>query len=154
MARPAGLPANMRKWGAIRTINAAPAADPAPPFTDLNYPVSRIQSASRFESIFIGYEIDGAAPGILLEFSLLFRDEDAPDGSRWVQALVGEVRGVADLGAAQVQQTPALAPGQFAELFTFGWDFYPRIVSVANVGAASALRILARGGRRIDPYIE
>lgn len=127
-------------WCKAREGSVAIAADDTV-LTDANIPPSEALDCQSFETIWVRVAIDGgASPTMTLE--ALFRDNEAADGARWVR----------NRDAAGVLTTPALAPGQAFELAVDGWPaVFLRVTAVANPGATTGWRILARPGKRRRP---
>lgn len=127
-------------WCKAREGSTAIAADNAT-LTDANIPPSEALDGQSFETIWVRVAIDGgASPTMTLE--ALFRDEDAPDGARWVR----------NRDATGVLTTPALAPGQAFELTIDGWaKVFLRVTAVANAGGTTGWKILVRPGKRRRP---
>lgn len=149
MARAAGL-RDGDSLGIIRTVVGVIAADSST-LTDANFDptdANAVFGSQGFDSILLGVEIDGGTnPTATIE--LLFRDAEAPDGSRWKRMLLGAPPGVT-LAALANETSGALASGaNLVELRTFGHALiYPRITTVANPGSTTGMRILARPGRK------
>jgi hypothetical protein len=127
-------------WCKAREGSTAIAADNAT-LTDANFPPAGALDCQSFETVWAQVAIDGgSSPTMTLE--ALFRDEDAPDGSRWVR----------NRDAAGVLTTPALAPGQAFEITVDGWSkVFLRVSAVTNAGSTTGWKILVRPGKRRRP---
>lgn len=117
---------------------------------DANVPPSAAIDCSRFDTIFVGVEIDGgSSPAITIE--ALFRDESAADGSRWKRMLLGAAPGVTP-GALANEDSGALTGANMVELRVFGHKkVFLRVKTVANAGSTTGARILVLPGRPRPP---
>lgn len=133
---------------AARTISGAIAADSAT-LTDANFPAASGFSCQGYDTILVGAEIaGGASPTATIE--LLFRDEEAADGSRWKRLLLGARDGITAIGAVASETTGALgANSDFVELRCYGASLViPRVTAVTNSAGTTSLKILVLPGRQ------
>lgn len=145
MGRKNGLRAGAEP-GIVREAASALAADSAT-LTDANIDATLVLDCSGFDSILVGCEIDGGvSPSMTIE--ALFRDEEAPDGSRWKRALLGARDGITAAGAPAAEDTGALDGASFVELRVFGARaVFLRIKAVTNAAGTTGWRVLAIGGK-------
>ena len=132
----------------LRAIPGVIAADSAT-LTDANFPVAAAISCDGLDTIFLGVEITaGTAPTATLE--LLFRDADAPDGSRWKRLLLGATPGITALAAVAAPTTAVLAQNSdLQEIRCFGAKVvYVRVTAVTNATSTTNLNILGMPGQR------
>lgn len=143
MPRKLGL--NSTEIAILRQATAVIAADNST-LTDANIPLAQAMDCSGYDTIFVGVEITGgASPSMTIE--ALFRDVDAPDGSRWKRLLLGAPPGVTP-GAAANETTAALDGTSFYELRVFGAkSVFLRVTAVANAAGTTAWKILGMPGR-------
>lgn len=127
-------------WCKAREGSTAIAADSAT-LTDANIPPAGALDCQGFETVWVRVEITGgSSPTMTLE--ALFRDDEAPDGSRWVR----------NRDTSGVLTTPALATGQASEIAVDGWPaVFLRVTAVANAGSTTGWKILVRPGKRRRP---
>lgn len=133
MARPIGLPSDPRKAGVWRSTTGAPVASDSATLTDANFsptPSASTGGAIGFfgmETLLVAVEFTGGtSPAATLD--MLFRDEDAADGSRWKRAA----------------STLALT-ADFQEVEVFGACVYPRLQAVT--GSPTGITIIIKPGR-------
>lgn len=136
-------------FGVARDIAGTIAADSAT-LTDANIPPASAIDCGGFDTILVAVEITaGTNPTATIE--PLFRDSEAPDGTRWVRPLLGAPPGVT-LAAAAGQSTGALANGQAFELRVFGHPkVFLRVSAVANATSTTNMKILVKPGRVRPP---
>ncbi len=134
----------------VRELAAGVIAADSGTLTDVNIPPSAGVDCSRYDTLFLGVEIDaGSSPTIAIE--ILVRDELAANGSRWKKMLVGEEEGIT-AGAAAVESTGALDGTKFIEMRVFGMrKVFFRVSAVTNSGSTTGARILAFPGKLRAP---
>lgn len=145
MARGTGL--RTGELTLVRSTSGVIAADSST-LTDVNFPTAQAIGCTGFDTILVGAEIDGGvSPTVTIE--ALFRDPEAPDGSRWKRMLLGAKEGVTGLASPAAEDTGALGNNSdLAELRVRGWPMvYLRVKAVANAGSTTAARILAAPGK-------
>ena len=145
MARPLAL-SNLAPCE-LRSIAGVIAADSAT-LTDANFPVASGVCCAGFDTILVGVEITaGTSPTATIE--ALFRDNDAPDGSRWKRLLLGARDGITAVGTPAAEDTGALAQNSdFVELRVYGAQLvFLRVKAVGSAGSTTNLKILAMPGR-------
>lgn len=144
MARPTAGFSNSQ-LGALRTVSGVIAADNAS-LVDANYAAASAIDCRGFDTIFVGVEITaGSSPTATIE--ALFRDGDAPDGSRWKRIIVGAAPGVTATALAN-PTTGALDGTSLAELRVYGnRAVFLRITAVTNSGSTTAITILGMPGQ-------
>lgn len=131
-----------------RAISGAIAADSAT-LTDANFPPASGFSCQGYDTILVGVEIvAGTNPTATVE--LLFRDEEAADGSRWKRLLLGAREGITALASPASETTGALGSNSdFIELRCFGASLvYPRVTAVTNSASTTSMKILVLPGRQ------
>ncbi len=145
MARKNGL---FDEVSIARDISGVIAADSAT-LTDTNYPLLGAIQCRGFDTIFVGVEIaGGTSPTATIE--ALFRDAEAPDGSRWKRRLFGARDGVTAAASPVAEDTGALAANSdFVELRVHGAPLvFLRVKAVANATSTTGMKILVQPGRR------
>lgn len=134
MARPIGLPSSPDRAGTwrIKAAGGGVSSDSAT-LTDTNFPPTADAADGgaiafhNVESILVAVELTGGTtPSATLD--LLFRDEDAADGSRW----------------KRVGSPLALTP-DFQEVHVFGSKVYPRLSAVT--GSPTQVELVIKPGR-------
>ena len=142
MARPIGLPSSPDRAGTwrIKADGGGVSADSAT-LTDANFPATADATnggAIAFdgvESIIVAVVLTaGTAPTATLE--LLWRDEDAADGSRWKR-----------------KESPLALTAAFQEVYVFGSKIYPRLSAVT--GSPTQVELVIKPGRFVmgrGPY--
>lgn len=123
------------------------AADSAT-LTDANIPPAQALDCAGYDTVLVGVEV--TVPGTsTMTVEALFYDPDAADGSRWSRHLLGAPPGVTAVAAPAAETTGAL-PGtgaSYAELRVNGHSkVFLRVTAVANSGATTGYKILARPG--------
>jgi hypothetical protein len=128
----------------VRSASGVIAADSAT-LTDANISPTMCVDCQGLRSVLVGVEITaGTSPTMTIE--ALFRDADAPDGSRYKRLLHGPRDGETT-GAAAALDTGALDGTSFRELLVFGWQsVFFRITAVANSASTTAWKILVVPG--------
>jgi hypothetical protein len=145
MARKTGL---FEDVSIAREIAGVIAAENAS-LVDANYPTSGALGCRGYDTIFVGVEITaGTNPTATIE--PLFRDAEAPDGSRWKRKLLGAREGFTLAAALASEDTGAL--GSNSDLVEIRVDGAPlvflRVKAVANAASTSNLKILVQPGRK------
>lgn len=131
-----------------RDISGAIAADSAT-LNDTNFPLLGAIQCRGFDTIFVGVEIaGGSSPTATIE--ALFRDAEAPDGSRWKRRLFGAREGVTAIASPVAEDTGALgANSDFVELRVHGAPLiFLRVKAVTNAAGTTGMKILVQPGRR------
>lgn len=144
MTRKNGLRAGFEP-GIARAAAVLLTADSAT-LTDANIDPTLALNCAGFDTILVGAEIDGGVnPTLTVE--PLFRDEEAPDGSRWKRLLVGARDGITPVASPAAEDTGALgANSDFAELRVFGaGKVFLRVKAVANAAGTTGWRVLVLG---------
>lgn len=129
MARNGGIQDSV---GVVRDVTGAPAVADSGTLTDANISPTLAVNCRGFDTVFVGVELTGGtSPTATVE--PLFRDAEAPDGSRWKRRLLGARPGVT-LAAIAADNTGALgANSDFVELRVHGAEaVFFRISAVAN----------------------
>ena len=120
MARLIGLPSDPARAGVWRAVTGAPVADDSATLTDANISptVSAIMGGAiafyGLDSLLMAVEFAGGA-GPTAELDVLYRDEDAADGSRWKRA-----------------GTAIALSADFQEVQVFGAKCFPRIQTITG----------------------
>jgi hypothetical protein len=147
MGRAAGQLTGIQKGiVAVAREIAGPIAIDSATLTDANILPSLAINCSRYDTLFVGVEID--VPGTaLMTIEALFRDPFAVDGSRWKRLMLGSTPGVTALATAASEDTGALDGSKMAEIRVYGAKLvYLRVKTVANTVGTTASRILVMPG--------
>lgn len=137
MARPTHIQAaDPSQYALVREKSGAPPAADTTDLTNAIFDVELAHNWRDFETVFVGCEFPGASgtPSAAVEI-LYYSEEGAPVWRRVVES-------------GSPVTTPMLEAGQDAEVRCGASKVFVRIHEVADMTGVTAIRILARGGKR------